>query len=82
VGAVAAIDFEKAFEVFHKLFFPGKENWLFDPRVDEIINVMPFEFFRNCAILILSSVVIISVTFIIMGIKAKKNEKSKDRKVI
>ncbi len=53
VGVLAALDFDKAFVVFHKLFFPGKENWLFNPRTDPIINMLPAEFFRNCAILIL-----------------------------
>ncbi len=76
VGAVAAIDFDVAFQVFHKIFFPGKDNWLFDPRVDEIINVMPFEFFRNCAILILSSIIIISVTLIVIGVREKKKIKN------
>lgn len=74
VGALAAIDFEVAFEVFHKLFFPGKDNWLFDPKVDEIINVMPFEFFRNCAILIFSSIIIISVTLIVVGVQKRKRK--------
>ncbi len=72
LGGLAAINFDLAFQVFHKVFFPGKDNWLFDPKVDEIINVMPFEFFRNCAILILSSVVVISVTLIIIGAKARR----------
>ena len=53
VGALAALDFNRAFVVFHTLFFPGKDNWLFDPRTDQIINILPQEFFRNCAILIL-----------------------------
>lgn len=52
IGALAAIDFDKAFEIFHSVFFPGKSNWLFDPRTDEIIKVMPQEFFMNCAIII------------------------------
>ncbi len=54
VGAMAALDFDKAFVIFHKLFFPGKDNWLFNPRTDPIINMLPAEFFRNCAILILA----------------------------
>ena len=33
-------------------FFPGKDNWIFDPATDQIILVMPQVFFRNCAILI------------------------------
>lgn len=52
VGGLAALDFNRAFVVFHALFFPGKDNWLFDPAVDQIILVMPETFFRNCALLI------------------------------
>ncbi len=54
VGALAATDFDRAFVVFHSLFFPGKDNWLFDPHTDEIINILPQDFFMHCAILILS----------------------------
>lgn len=57
IGGLAALDFDRAFVLFHALFFPGKDNWLFDPRVDQIINILPQEFFRNCAILILAILV-------------------------
>ena len=53
VGALAATDFDRAFVVFHAIFFPGKDNWLFDPARDEIINILPQAYFRNCAILVL-----------------------------
>lgn len=76
VGLLAATDFDKAFEIFHKIFFPGKDNWLFNPRTDQIINVLPQEFFRNCAILIASSVIIITFFFIIKEIINKKKQKS------
>ena len=49
---LAALDFNRAFVVFHAIFFPGKDNWIFDETTDQIILVMPEEFFRNCAILI------------------------------
>ena len=52
IGALAALDFDRAFVVFHSLFFPGKTNWVFDWYADQIIRVLPQEFFRNCAILI------------------------------
>ena len=52
LGMLISVDFDRAFVVFHKIFFPGKDNWTFDPRYDEIIMVLPEEFFRNCAILI------------------------------
>jgi len=74
VGGIAALDFDTAFYVFHAIFFPGKDNWLFDPDVDEIINVMPQDFFMNCAILILSSIIVISLTFIVIGIVKRKKK--------
>ena len=58
IGGLAALDFERAFEVFHQLFFPGKDNWLFDGRVDPVIYILPEEFFRNCAILILAGILL------------------------
>ena len=52
IGALAALDFDRAFVIFHSIFFPGKTNWLFDWHADQIIRVLPQAFFRNCAILI------------------------------
>lgn len=54
VGALAALDFDRAFTAFHALFFPGKTNWIFDWRTDPVILILPEEFFRNCALLILA----------------------------
>ena len=58
VGALAALDFDRAFVLFHALFFPGKDNWLFDPARDQIINILPQEYFRDCALLILALLVL------------------------
>ena len=58
IGGLAALDFDRAFVIFHKLFFPGKDNWLFDSRKDPIINMLPAEFFRNCAILIFAVILL------------------------
>ena len=52
IGALAATDFDRAFVIFHSIFFPGKTNWVFDWFADPIIRVLPQEFFRSCAILI------------------------------
>ena len=54
VGGLAALDFDRAFTIFHALFFPGKDNWIFDWRADPIILFLPQAFFRNCALLILA----------------------------
>ena len=52
IGGLAALDFDRFFVLFHSIFFPGKTNWIFDWYADQIIRVLPQEFFRNCAILI------------------------------
>lgn len=44
--------FEKAFTIFHKLFFPGKDNYTFDPFDDSIINILPWEFFLIMGLII------------------------------
>lgn len=54
IGVLAALNFNAAFVVFHRLFFLGKDNWLFDPAADQIILILPQIFFRNCAILIVA----------------------------
>ena len=54
VAGLAALDFDRAFVVFHSIFFPGKDNWIFDWSMDPIILFLPQDFFRNCALLILA----------------------------
>ncbi len=49
---VLIVGFDLAFEAFHAMFFPGKTNWQFDWNKDQIIRVMPQEFFMNCAIIV------------------------------
>lgn len=54
IGGLAALDFDRAFVIFHSIFFPGKDNWIFDWQTDPIILFLPQEFFRSCAVLILA----------------------------
>ena len=72
LAVIVAKDFDAAFTVFHKIFFPGKDNWLFNPYTDQIILVMPQEFFMNCAILICSSILLISGVLVVRGNNGKK----------
>ena len=71
VGGLAALDFERAFEVFHKLFFPGQDNWMFSSYEDPVIDMLPVEFFRNCAIVIFA-IILISCTALLIWDKKKK----------
>lgn len=65
IGGLAATDFDRAFTLFHALFFPGKDNWLFDPRLDPVIEILPQAFFRNCGLLILAALLITCTALIL-----------------
>jgi len=71
VGGLAATNFSRAFVLFHALFFPGKDNWLFDPQTDPIIRILPQEFFRNCAIFILLLMVLLCILGILWDLRKK-----------
>ena len=71
IGGLGATNFDRAFTVFHHIFFPGKSNWLFDPVEDQIIQILPEVYFRNCAILAIGLIVLFCVIYIIAGKKKK-----------
>lgn len=75
VGGLASTNFERAFVIFHSLFFPGKTNWLFDWRTDPIILLLPEDFFRNCAILILALLIFWCVVLIAADLLAQRRRK-------
>lgn len=72
---VSAIDFDKAFTVFHHIFFPGKENWVFDPNVSQIIWIFPEGFFLVCVIIIAAFIILLSAGCIVTYILMNKKEK-------
>ncbi|HWT76319.1 MAG TPA: TIGR01906 family membrane protein [Mobilitalea sp.] len=80
LGLYMSIDFNRAFLLFHKLFF--KNNyWMFDPATDPVITILPEDFFMHCAILIIVIVLLFSAVFIGLyfwnknhsGIKYRRN---------
>ncbi len=81
IAALAALNFDRAFVVFHALFFPGKNNWLFNPNEDQIINILPQEFFRNCAILILAILVVGCAVLIVFDLFWRRNQGKKYSKL-
>ena len=67
VGTLAAMDFDRAFVIFHQIFFPGKDNWIFNYYTDPIIQVLPQTFFMNCAILIGVGLLLLSGCLLWLG---------------
>lgn len=64
VVAAIAINFDKAFVLFHKLLFDNM-NWVFDPRYDPIITILPEEFFMHCGIFIALFVILGALVLIL-----------------
>lgn len=69
IALLAALDFDRAFTVFHSIFFPGKDNWLFDPVTDPVILILPEAFFRNCAIAIVAVLLTVCIMLVVTGRK-------------
>lgn len=78
--AFSAINFRAAGEFFHHILFPGKTNWIFYPSQDPIIEILPMQFFVNCAILIVGVLLFLAAIIItfstISKIRAQKKAKT------
>ncbi len=79
LGMYLSIDFDRAFILFHKLFFKN-DYWLFDPSTDPVITMLPDTFFLHCAILIISIVLLSSIIFLATYIWKKQHSSIKYRK--
>lgn len=67
------IQFEKSFEIFHRLIF-NNDYWIFDPSKDPVINMLPAEFFLHCGVVILTGILIFS-SIILTIYKMLKNKR-------
>lgn len=67
------INFEKSFELFHKLFFDN-DYWIFDPTIDPVINILPSEFFLHAGMMILGIIFAISILMLFIYKKFLEKE--------
>ena len=72
LGGLASLDFDRAFVVFHSVFFPGKDNWIFDYNRDQIIRVLPQDFFMHCAMLVGAGILVFSGAVIVRELWNRK----------
>ena len=70
ISAVALVDFSKAFIFFHKIFFRN-DYWIFDPKIDPIINALPEEFFMIEFILIVAILIVFTVIIKVLNFRLK-----------
>lgn len=71
LGIPFMIDFDWSFVAFHEIAF-SNDYWLFDPKIDPIINILPQWFFMEAAFLILIFMVIFAVFSYLLGKRFSK----------
>lgn len=60
LGFLAALDFERAFVLFHQIVFRN-DYWIFDYRTDPVITILPETFFMHCFMLIVVIVCLLAI---------------------
>ena len=69
LGAVALVAFDQLFEAFHEVFFPPG-SFLFDPRTDRLVQLFPFQFWQETAIVV--GIVIIAIALSVAWVAGKR----------
>jgi len=77
LACFVAYDWQMAFNAFHAIAF-NNDYWLFDPRTDPVIEILPIDFFLHCAILLLSILALGSVACIVLYAICKRRTKNKE----
>jgi integral membrane protein (TIGR01906 family) len=80
LGLLMLMNFDKAFIIFHKLFFRN-DLWLFDPETDPVIMILPDTFFLHCAMMIILIVILCSVCLYVIYHFLKKHTGIRYRKL-
>jgi integral membrane protein (TIGR01906 family) len=68
-GVVAFFAFDTAFEIFHRLFFPGG-TYTFDPRVDRLVQLFPFDFWSQTTFAV--GIVILVVALVVATVAGRR----------
>ena len=59
-GVIATFAFDAAFELFHRLFFPGG-SYTFDPRTDRLVQLFPFNFWSETTIALGGVIIVVAL---------------------
>lgn len=76
IGVYAVVDFTSVFYKFHALFFSDYE-WILDPAVSRLINIVPEGFFVDTAIRIVVIFIVLVITMGLLLYIAKRVSKTK-----
>jgi len=79
LGIPFLIDFSRSFVIFHEIAF-SNDYWIFDPRIDPVIRILPEWFFMQAAFLILLIMAFLAFLFFLAGRWGTKVHKSSPQK--
>jgi integral membrane protein (TIGR01906 family) len=72
-GIVALVAFDQLFELFHRIFFPAG-SYLFDPATDRLVQLFPFAFWQETAIVVGVAIIVVAVIVAaVAGGRARKH---------
>jgi integral membrane protein (TIGR01906 family) len=78
VGVVGLVAFDQLFELFHEILFPAG-SYDFDPRTDRLVQLFPFSFWDETALVVGAAIVVVSLAlaFIAGRRAARARERAK-----
>ena len=75
LAAFIALNWHRAFIIFHEIFF-NNDDWILDPRVDLLINIVPYDFFITVTMFIGGALAFgLGLLMLLPKIGQKKREK-------
>lgn len=75
LGAAVAMNWDKAFTLFHEIAFDN-DFWIFDAATDPVITMLPDTFFLHCALMILGIIFLLSAACFLLYARRIKREKA------
>jgi len=66
LGIPFLLDFSRSFVLFHEIAF-SNDYWIFDPKIDPVIRILPEWFFMHAAFLILIIMAFVALLFFLVG---------------
>jgi integral membrane protein (TIGR01906 family) len=73
VGVVGLVAFDRLFELFHEVFFPAG-SYLFDPATDRLVQLFPFQFWEETAMVV--GIVIIAASLAVAAVGGRRARRS------
>lgn len=74
-GVVGLVAFDQLFELFHRVFFPAG-SYLFDPTTDRLVQLFPFQFWEETAMVV--GVAIVAVALGVAFVAGRRAQRSRN----